>query len=310
MPRTLITGVSGFVGRALAEHLNACGHTVIGLSRTLPACRSLLENFHQHGLDDVAQLRRIVDDDRVDVLIHLASTRQAASSVGIYDANVLGAARLLEAVTQSQLRPRVVLVGSSAIYGESVGRAPQDEHTALAPVTPYGVSKAAVDLMGLQVFRSSKVPVLRVRPFNIIGRGQRGDYVTAKCAKQLVEIEQQRRAPLIQLGNLDAFRDFLDVRDLVRALERVAERGEPGEAYNICSGHAVAIRALVQMFLDRAARKVTLESQEAASGDVSFQVGTFAKLSAATGWTPAVPLVQTVDDILTDWRAELALSPN
>lgn len=282
--RALITGARGFVGTHLARYLRGRGDDVAGVGR-----------------GDAIVL------DGIDTVFHLATTR-TGTPTEIYEANVLGASRLLEAIVATGRPIRTVIVGSSAMYGDARDRAPQTEDAAVRPVSAYGASKASADLIAQQVFLATGLPVMRARPFNVIGPGQRGDYFTAVCARQLVEIERGRQPRVVKLGNLDASRDFLDVRDLVTALVAIAERGEPGEAYNVCSGRGVLVRSVVEQLRALVAGEVTIESAPPRGGaiDVPFQAGSFAKLHARTGWTPQLALEQTLRDILDDWRAELA----
>jgi GDP-4-dehydro-6-deoxy-D-mannose reductase len=306
MTRTLITGVNGFVGGHLARHLVELGETVVGVGRgdpsaTTQALRECGLSYHTCSLD-THELRALLESTQPDTIVHSAFARTATS----YETNVVGTSSLLDAVASSTRSIRVVIVSSSAIYGESRTRSPVTEESPVRPVTPYGVSKAVADLTARQVFEATGLPIMRARLFNIIGPGQRGDYLTAVCARQLAEIERGTRRSLA-LGNLESYRDFLDVRDLVRAIVAIAERGESGEAYNVCSGEGVAVRSVVDRMIGFATATVTLEKALVASdaSDVTFQAGSFAKLRARTGWSPAMPLEQSLRDILDDWRRSL-----
>jgi GDP-4-dehydro-6-deoxy-D-mannose reductase len=290
--RVLLSGAGGFVGRHLARVLEADGHTVAGFDREV-------------GLDDAQALRRVIDTAQPDAIVHLAAIRTAPHEADIYTTNVLGTVRLLEAVIKHAPRARVIVVGSSAMYGDAPAGTQLDEDAAQRPVTPYGASKAAADLIAQQFWAATGVPILRARPFNVIGPDQRGDIFTAVCARQLVEAEAGKRPPVLELGNLDASRDFLDVRDLARGLVALAERGTPGEAYNLCSGRAVAIRDVVAGFVRLARVAVTVNSKPAGPGDVPYQAGNAAKITAHTSWQPRIALDQTLADILDDWRREL-----
>jgi GDP-4-dehydro-6-deoxy-D-mannose reductase len=322
MGRTFVTGVNGFVASHLIGPLVASGHALVGLGRGEPSrqvARAIASGqleYCRAGLDDTAVLSAILKANEIDTVVHLAALRQAISPSALYQANIVGAANVLDAIAASARPIRVLFMGSSAMYGDSPDRAPQTEDAALHPVTPYGVSKAAADLMAGQAHVATGLPTFRARPFNVIGPGQRGDYLVAVCARQAAEIERGLVPPVLRLGNLAGYRDFLDVRDLAGAVIAILDRGQPGEAYNVCSGQAVSIQAVVGHFVARlseAGCEVTVASgpprEGAAIADVRFQVGSYAKLRARTGWQPEVGLERTLDDIFEDWRAELATRP-
>jgi len=296
--RVLVTGINGFVGGHLARALAERGDALIGIDRSET---SFADEYRCCALDDIAAVHRILSETAPDSIVHLAGTRNPAD---VQKTNVLGTSVLLDAVAEHARPIRVVIVGSSAMYGNSSDRAPLTEDAAVQPATPYGSSKAAADLLAQEVFALKGLPIMRARPFNIIGPCQRGDYVTAVCAMQLVRIERGLQPPIVKLGSLDAYRDFLDVRDLVRGLLAIIERGQPGEAYNVCSGASVSIRAIVDKLCSLIANPVTVESSPPRADDVPFQIGSFAKLRAHTGWSPQIALEQSLHDILDDWRRD------
>lgn len=274
--RVLVTGMTGFVGGHLARHLGELGHEAAA-----------------GGRGELAL-------DGIDAVIHLAGTR-VGSPTEVITTNVIGTARVLETVASARRPIRTITVSSSAMYGGST--VVLDENAMIAPVTAYGASKASADLITAQVFVATGLPTFRARPFNIVGPGQRGDYFAATCARQLVEIERGVREPVLRLGNLASHRDFVDVRDVATGLVAILERGKPGEAYNICSGIATSVRALVDAMVRAIALEVAIESTDATPSDVPFQVGSNAKLSRL-GWAPRFSLADSVRDILADWRTQ------
>lgn len=307
----LITGVSGFVGAHLTELLAAFRHQVLGLDLQRRPRVARLEaegkcRFVLGAVDDPERIRALVTDENVDVVFHLAGVHGARPALDLYRANVLGTAALLEGLSAARRPVRTLIVGSSAAYGAPVGAAPIDETAAFRPLTPYGVSKAAADLMGFQCHAATGLPVIRVRPFNIIGPGQDGAFLLPTVARQVAEIEGGRQPPVVKLGDLSGHRDFLDVRDVVRALAELAERGLPGEAYNVCSATATPVRAAVEQLVALAKTPVQIESDPGriAGANVAHQVGSHAKLTELSGWQPRIALAQSLAEVLEDWRSQ------
>ena len=218
--------------------------------------------------------------------------------------NVLAAARRAGA-------SRVVVISSADVYGRVEPEClPVDESCAMLPVTPYGASKAAAEMVCLQAGLGRGLDVIRARAFNHLGPGQSDRFVAAALASRVAANERDG-SEVVRVGNLQAKRDFTDVRDVVRAYRLLATNGEAGEAYNVCSGAARAISELAEALIARARHPMRL----AADGellrpvDVAEVRGDPSKLHDATGWRPEVPLEQTLDDLLDYWRCRLAESP-
>lgn len=297
---TLVTGATGFIGAHVASALLA-GRSVIAEGRGAPS--AAIEALTARGVRYRSAELGDALPDGVDAVVHLAGVRRVHSDADVYAVNVVGLAKLCEAIARTEREIRLVIVGSSAMYGDAA--ITLTEEAPLSPATAYGVSKAAADMIGLQRFKLSGAPVLRARPFNVIGSGQRGDFFTAVCARQLVEIERGVRPPVLSLGNLDAARDFVDVRDVAAGIVAILDRGVPGEAYNICSGRATPLREVVDHFVRALGCEITVESKPRTGDDVPLQCGSFAKLEAHTQWTPRYTLDETLRDVLDDWRAAL-----
>jgi GDP-4-dehydro-6-deoxy-D-mannose reductase len=300
----LITGASGFIGLHLAEALSAAGGEFHGLdleSRRDAGRSPAPGRLHVTGIEDVDKVRAIITEHRIDVVYHLAGVHGGRPPLELYRANVLGTAALLEAVATSGRNVRTLIVGSSAMYG-TASRSPIDETAELRPLTPYGVSKAAADLVGFQAFAASGLPVVRVRPFNIIGPGQSRAFLLPSVAAQLVAIERGGHPPVVQLGDLSGHRDFLDVRDFVRALVLLSTQGPPGEAYNVCSGVATPVRTAVEALTKLARVPVSIESDagRTVGVNVPHQVGSHEKLTSLTGWKPEITLSRSLVDLF-EW---------
>jgi GDP-4-dehydro-6-deoxy-D-mannose reductase len=304
----LVTGASGFVGGHLISALNSAGHDVIGFDRVLPCPghAAVGTRVVAGELRDAATVSRLINDGRVDWVFHLAAASGASSDLELYESNILGSAALLEAVHASQRSIRIVIVGSSAMYGDSsVDGGPVTELSLFKPVTAYGVSKAAVDLMAFQLFRRDGLPILRARPFNIVGPAQSPAFFCSAVAQQIAFAEMGQVQPVIHVRGVDTARDFVDVRDVALALIAIARDGIGGEAYNICSGVATPLGVVVDHLMDRAKVPMSIATdvpQPIGYPDVRTQCGSYIKLNAATGWTPQIALPQSLDDTLNYWR--------
>jgi len=222
--------------------------------------------------------------------------------------NIIAELNLLRAVQELGLATRILLIGSSEEYGHvRPDDLPVNEETPFRPENPYAVSKIAQDMLGLQYFIAYKLPVIRVRPFNHIGPGQGEHFVSAAFAHQVAAIEAGRQQPVLRVGNLDAERDFTDVRDMVRAYHLAILQGEPGEVYNIGSGQAVAIRAILDILLSLSVVDVRVERDpnRLRPADVPRIVCDPRRFRTCTGWHPTISLQQSLRDILDDWRTRV-----
>lgn len=315
--RALITGVGGFVGRHLARRLAGEGLEVWGIDRgkggpEQPAVDGVRRVVHA-DLMDRDQTRRAIGEAAPDLVFHLAA--QAAPAVAWKDPhatlhnNVFAQLGLLEALRDAGSAARIVVASSGEVYGAPAGpdELPVKETNPLRPTNPYALSKAAQDLMGYQYFSSYGMAIVRARPFNHLGPGQSADFVAPAFAQQVVEAEQGLREPVVRVGNLEAMRDFTDVRDVVRAYHLLALQGEPGEVYNIGSGAAVSVQSLLDFFLAhaRVAIRVERDPERDRPVDVPCVYADTAKLRQATGWEPSVPIEETLSDVLEYWRARL-----
>ena len=316
--RVLVTGASGFVGGHLAEHLLESGDLVVGLSVSgrWPAALAHLErNVRLEACDlaDVAEadLAEVVRRKQPEVVYHLAAQANPQASVadprGTWALNLGGTLNLLEAVKASGVRPRVVLVSSGVCYGNpGPEHQPVTESCPLRPNNPYAASKGAADLLGVQHFLAHGTDVLTARPFNHAGPRQSAQYVLSALARQVAEVELGRK-PRVEVGNLDVVRDFTDVRDVVRGYRLLAERGEPGEIYNLGTGRGTKIAdALATLAaLAGAPVDVYVDPARARPVDQPLLVADPSKLRAATGWGPRHSTEQTLADMLDYWRDAL-----
>ena len=254
-------------------------------------------------------VRQVVAEVKPDLIIHLAAQSSVSASwkdpSGTLRVNAGGTIHLLEALRSEQLTPRVVLVGSGEQYGMVH---PEDnpirEECPFRPANPYAASKAAQDLYGYQYFVAYGLPILRARPFNHFGPRQTSTFVIANFARQIALIEAEKAEPVLSVGNLQARRDFLPVEDVVAAYLAIAEQGWPGEAYNIGSGQARSIRAMLDLLLTFARRSIQLREDPARLRpvDVPLLEADTSRLRADTNWRPAVQFESALQRTLDYWR--------
>ena len=296
--KAIVTGAHGFVGPYLTSHLESKGDEVVGID-------------HEVDITDAEVVRARFADELPDVVYHLA----AASHVGdswsapaqVVRINSEGSLNVLLAAVAAGVE-RVVLIGSAEEYGHvTPDQLPINEDTPLRPVSPYGASKAAAEMLASYIVRGRDLPVVCVRPFNHLGPGQSDRLVASTLAQQVARNERTGGDEVLA-GDLSPKRDFSDVRDVVRAYRLLAEKGRPGEAYNVCSGRAVAIREMADILIGLSTRpmKVTLDAERLRPVDVPVLQGDNRKLVRDTGWQPEITLEQTLRDVLEWWRAHEA----
>jgi GDP-4-dehydro-6-deoxy-D-mannose reductase len=311
-PTALITGIAGFCGSYLAELLVGQGWRVVGLDVADDAGERLRAlgldvASYQADLANAEVLREIIADVRPEQVYHLAAlTNPAAPYRALYEANVYGTIHLLDALRHEAPGAAVLIAGSSAQYGPTQPHEnPIGEAQEFRPITQYAVTKATQDLLGYMAGAAGQ-RVIRTRSFNIVGPRQGAQFVSGAFARQIAEIELGLRPPVIEVGNLAAVRDFVDVRDVMRAYALALAAGRPGQSYNVCSGAGRSVQSLLDGLLalsTTASIEVRPVAERMQPADVPAQVGSYARLAADTGWQPLIPWEQTLRDLLDDWRA-------
>ncbi|HUP59846.1 MAG TPA: NAD-dependent epimerase/dehydratase family protein [Thermoanaerobaculia bacterium] len=299
--RALITGITGFLGSHLAEALTSAGAEISGITRGGRPVRGHAR-IYTGALADAAFVRDTLRAVKPTHVFHCAGATNG-DKAAMYEINVAATAALFETIEASPEQPVVVVVGSSAAYGEPA-HLPLREDDPLHPITDYGRSKAKQEEIALAVYRRSGLPMIRTRMFNLVGPWQPDSLVTSDFAKQIVRAERGGDR-VVRVGNLASRRDYVDVRDAALALMRVAEEGVSGEVYNVCSGHPSAISEVLDVLLRYAAVAIQVEHAAARyrAADVDEQYGTFERLRAATGWSPRISLERSLADLLDSWRS-------
>ncbi len=312
MPRrtVLVTGVSGFVGPHLARALVASGARVLGLGvEPAPPAGVPLEGWHAADLREPAAVARAVALAKPDAVVHLAGQSSAARSfedpAGTFETNVTGTRNLLEAARAGAPQARLLVVGSSEVYGPQPEGSRAGEETPFAPVSPYAASKAEADrLAEVSAQGEQGLDVVRVRAFSHTGPGQSPTFVVPAFAQQIAAIEAGRADAVLRVGNLEVMRDFSDVRDVVRAYLALLERGVRGVAYNVCRGEGVKLTEVVRRLvaLARVAIRVEVDPARLRPADIPWLVGDPARIARDTGWRAEIPLERTLADVLEEWR--------
>ena len=310
----LVTGIGGFVGGHLVDFLRA-EHPDMGIAGILRPGREAPETMREGvrlieaDLEDAASVEAAVAAVRPRRIVHLAGQSSVHESwlnpAATLRNNLIGLLNVFEAVRRRKLSPRVLVVGSAEEYGAVDPDAPPiTEDAPLRPLSPYAVSKVAQGFLALQYALSREMAVVRTRTFPHTGPGRGAAFAESSFARQIAEVEAGRRRPVLEVGNLDAIRDFTDVRDVVRAYWMLLERGNPGEVYNVCSGRGRSIGDVLRALLEISGVHVDLkvDRERLRPSDLPALVGDPTRLREATGWEPRVPLEQTFRDLLDHWR--------
>jgi GDP-4-dehydro-6-deoxy-D-mannose reductase len=316
MKKVFITGITGFAGSYLAEHLLSLGNFSVCGTYLSEESLSLVSSIQKDislvklNLLDAEKVSATIKEYKPDLVFHLAALTSPAESFKnpseTVTNNITAQINLMEAIRQNNLpETKMLVISSGDVYGAvDKNNLPIDEETALRPTNPYAVSKIAQDFLGLQYFLSYKMKIIRVRPFNHTGPKQSPNFVVSAFAKKIAEIEKGKREPILTVGNLETRRDFTDVRDMVKAYVLAIENGELGEAYNIGSGKAYKIADILDTLVKQSTVKIEIKVDSALlrPSDTPELVCDNNKFIKLTNWTPKIPLETTLKDTLDYWR--------
>jgi GDP-4-dehydro-6-deoxy-D-mannose reductase len=306
--RILITGGTGFVGTHLVQFLKSPDSQIFVLASGTGSPHEPGVQYHEVDIRDATRVRSLVRDANPDQIYHLAGI----TAVGVswanprltYQVNVFGAQNLFGAAMNLPVPPRILNISTSQVYAPAQGIL--TEESPLRPDNPYAASKAMAELLAFQYRGRAPGGVITARSFNHTGCGQPANFVLPSIAKQFAEIEAGLRPPKLKLGNIALRRDFTDVRDVVRAYRLLLEKGRTFEVYNVCSGIAVLISDIIDMFQMITGIDVTIEigADKVRPRDVTEIYGDPGRLQADTGWRRQIPLEKTVEDMLNYWRSQ------
>lgn len=314
--RIFITGITGPVGSFLADYLLTLPDVEVHAFKRWRSDPRPIEHlrgravFHEGDIEDPFSVDRALERAAPDRIYHLAAQSYPSESwdapITTMRTNVEGTINVLEAVRRHCPAARVHIAGTSAEYGWVMpDEVPIAETHALRPASPYGVSKVAAELTGLQYHDSFGLHVVITRSFNHVGPRQ-GDRCSIQTfCRQMAEIEAGQQEPVLHVGNLEARRDFTHTLDVARALWLLLDRGEPGNVYNLCSGTATRIGDIVDVVREqgRAPVEVRVDPARLRPADEPILMGDNSKLRAATGWQPQIGMEQIVAELLDYWRA-------
>lgn len=315
--KILITGISGFAGSFLAEHLITEGYgEIVGTYNSENNLKNVdaIKNsvrLIKADLTRKEEVERLIEQTRPDNVYHLAAIASVGASfkspvVSLHN-NIDAEIFLLDSLRRHKmLDSRILIVSSAEVYGYvNSSDLPVDEETPLRPANPYAVSKIAQDYLGLQYYISYKMPIIRVRPFNHIGPRQGLGFVVADFAYQVASIEKGEKEPIIHVGNLEAKRDFTDVRDMVRAYSLLMKKGIVGDVYNVGSAVSYKIREILNMLISLSTKKISIkiDQEKFRPGDIPEVVADIRKITDTTGWKPEIQLKDTLKDTLDYWRS-------
>ncbi|MBI1282330.1 MAG: NAD-dependent epimerase/dehydratase family protein [Anaerolineaceae bacterium] len=313
--RILITGVGGFVGRHLFNTLcNQYPDAIIhgtAIDQPPQMGNDRLQ-YHLVDLKNYTAIHDLIAQIEPNQIYHLAAQSSPRKSFLIpwetLENNIKSQLNIIQACIALKLQPRMLVISSAEIYGPvRPDQLPINEDAPLRPTNPYGVSKVAQDMLGLQYYMSHKLPILRARPFNHFGPGQSEGFVATDFAVQVARIEAGLQESVIEVGNLAAERDFTDVRDVVSAYTQIMEKGVPGAVYNVASGTPYSIQYLLDVLLKYSTVTIQVRVSPARMMPIDVPVvqGDTTRLQMLSGWQPSIPFETTLLDVLNDWRGRV-----
>ncbi len=314
MKRALITGIAGFAGSHLADHLLSEGWEVSGIDRrTAVAAGAAVEKC---DILDPGEVGRAVEKARPDVVFHMAAVAFVPSAENApqsaFSVNAAGTLNVLDECRRHAPGARVVIASSAEVYGKvTPDETPLTEAQEPRPANIYALTKLCAEDVAYYYARAYSLPAVILRPFNHIGPRQSPDFVTSSFARQIALIEAGLQPPVISVGNLEAARDFTDVRDTVRGYTLAAENCEPGKPYNICSGQAYVISDILDRLLkmSRVSIEIRVDPARLRKSEIPIMLGDYTLFTRATGWSPEHDIDSTLSSILNYWRSESGSCP-
>lgn len=308
--KALIIGAAGFVGSYLARHLSEDLNWDVSATKMDHEALSI-PNVETYNLTilDKEQIAALLYRVRPDYIFHLAAQSSVATAWKnpelTVEVNVIGSINVLDAIRELYYKPRILLIGSGEEYGHvRPSEVPIIEDTVLRPGNIYAATKACQNMIGKIYADAYDMNLMISRSFNHVGPNQTPTFVVADFCKQVAEIEHGLREPVMKVGNLNVRRDFLDVRDVVKAYSQIIQLGKAGETYNVGYGHAISIQEMLNIILSYSNQSIRIEVDPAKVRPVDVPIieANTDKLYQLTGWKPQIPFTQTVEETLNYWR--------
>lgn len=312
MKKVFITGSEGFVGQHLVNLLRK-DYSLLGLSRNTKL--EPQENI-DYAMGDILDSNKIYDllkQHHPDAIIHLAGIAKTwgNDTKEVFNINLFGTLNIYEAIarlkTEDSYDPKIIFISSAEVYGEGGSDQGLKEDTPLRPINTYGTSKLAADRLSFQYSRTNQLRIVILRPFPHAGPGQQKGFFIPDMASQIVQIEKDPDQDEILVGNLQATRDYLDVRDIVQVYKLVLEKDfTSGEVFNVCSGQGITIKSILEKLLALSNKPINIKEDPNRFRpiDLPVFVGNNEKLVKATGWAPTYTIDQTLKDVLDYWRGK------
>lgn len=314
--KSFITGISGFVGSYLSEYLLSLGHEIIGIYQNEENLNNLNKEIKEAArlikgdILDEKFLTECLSEIKPDWIFHLAAVSNVYHSwkekKATYEINIIGSFNLLEACSKLKIKPKILLIGSSEEYGKVETNEPIKENFPLRGFTPYAISKITQEYLGMQYYYTEQLPILRTRSFNHTGPRQKPTFVCSSFCYQIADIEINDKKPILKVGNLASYRDFTDVRDVVRAYVIIMEKGTIGDVYNVCSMNSYSIKEILDKIIKYSNKEISIEidKEKYRPIEIPFLLGDNTKLKKL-GWEPSYRIEQTLLDTLNYWRSIL-----
>jgi GDP-4-dehydro-6-deoxy-D-mannose reductase len=324
LEKYLLTGFSGFVSKHFLNYLEMKGEqaTILGIDMHAPAFKTsgfkhLACEFEKLDLLDKDRVQNVIDKFRPQYILHLASYSSVSFSwnnpILSFQNNTNIFLNILEAVRLLDSKPKILSVGSSEEYGNtSEDSNPLHEEHLLNPVSPYAVARVSQELLSNVYVHGYGLDIVLTRSFNHIGPGQSDVFVVSSFAKQLVEgWRENKKKVTIETGDLRIVRDFLDVRDVVRAYYILLRKGRSGEVFNVCSGRGISLFELLQMMAKALQVDCVpiLDTRLVRPKENMAVIGSNQKIRRETGWSQEIQLEKAIEDILADWKERLPSEP-
>ena len=303
--RVLITGINGFVGTHLQRFLRRKSYDVYGIDRHFT-----YDKIFKADIRDKKRILNIIKKIKPAKVFHLAAVSTVEKSLKFpkltEDVNVKGTQNILDACVASGINPKVLIVSSSEVYGNKK-KFPIKEDSKLNPLNPYAETRIKQEKLALEYFNKYGINIVISRSFNHTGPGQSSSFVCSNFAKQIAEIQNGVKKPVIEVGNLDTVRDFLDVRDIIVAYNLALDKCRFGEVYNICSSKHYKIGDILNIILGMSKRhiKVRINKQEDRSHDIKITYGDNSKFCNETKWKPKIGIEKTLKDLIEFWRLNI-----